>query len=64
MVGELCCGTEVSLTECRSTAAAPAFYERHFKAECFQHFDRGNADVRLVITHESVVPKNDATASL
>ena len=40
------------------------FLQRHFKAECFQHFHRGDADVRFVITHESVIPQNDATASL
>ena len=60
---EFCGGIEVSLAECRAPAAAPMFHERHFKSERFQHFHRCNADVRLVITHKGVVPKNDVAAS-
>ena len=37
-------------------------HERHFEAERFQHFHRCNADVRFVIPHKCVVPKNDGAA--
>src|SRR5215211_8282341 len=40
------------------------FYERNFKAERFEHFHRSHADVRFVITHERVVPKNDCATVL
>ena len=63
MFGEFCGGIEVSLAKCRSSAAAPVFYERDFKAERFEHFHRCNADVRLVIPHKGVVPKNDLAAA-
>ena len=62
MFGEFCGGIEVSLAKCRSAAAAPMFHERHFEAERFQHFHRCNADVRFVIPHKCVVPKNDFAA--
>ena len=62
MFCEFCGGIEVSLAECRSSAAAAIFYERNFESERFQHFHRGNADVRFVIPHKCVVPKNDVAA--
>ena len=55
-------GIEVSLAKCRATAAAAIFHERHFEAERFQHFHRCNADVRFVVPHKCVVPKNDVAA--
>ena len=63
MFGEFCRGIEVSLAECRASAAAAVFHERNFKSKRFEHFHRSNADVRLVIPHEGVVPKNDFAAS-
>ena len=60
--GELRCGIEVSLAECGATAAAAVFYERDFESKRFEYFHRSNADVRLVITHEGVVPKDDLAA--
>ena len=60
--GEFCRGIEVSLAERRATAAAAVFYERNFESERFEYFHRSHPDVRLVITHEGVVPKNDFAA--
>ena len=62
--GEFCGGIEVSLAKCRSPAAAPIFHERNFESKRFQHFHRCHADVRLVIPHKCVVPKNDLAAVL
>ena len=62
--GEFCGGIEVSLAECRATAAAAIFHERHFESERFEYFHRCNADVRFVIPHKCVVPKNDVAAVL
>ena len=64
MFCEFCGGIEVSLAKCRSPAAAPIFYERNFESKRFEYFHRGNADVRLVIPHKCVVPKNDFAAVL
>src|SRR5438094_10490405 len=55
---DLCRGIEISLTERRPPAASSFFCERHIKPERFQNLDRSNSDVRLVITHKRVVPKN------
>src|SRR5206468_9708553 len=52
-------GVEISLTEGRASAAAPVFYERNFESERFQNLNRSDSDVRFVITHKSVVPKDD-----
>ena len=40
------------------------FTSDNFESERFQHFHRGNADVRFVIPHKGVVPKNDFAAVL
>ena len=53
---------EISLTECWTSAAAAILYERNFETERFQHFHRGDADVRLVVADECVVPKNDGAS--
>ena len=55
-------GLEVSLAECRATAATAMFHERNFESERLQHFHGSDSDVRLVISHEGVVPKNDLAA--
>ena len=52
-------GIEISLAECRPAAALPIFRERNFKPERFQHFNCGNSNVRFVITHKCIVPKDD-----
>ena len=49
-------GIEISLTECRSSAAAAIFHQHNFKPERFQYFHCSDADVRFVIAHKSVVP--------
>src|SRR4029079_8888217 len=61
---ELRRGIEISLAECRSPAAAPVLYDRHYESERLQHCHRCNAYVRFVIAHEGVVPKNDFAALL
>ena len=33
------------------------------EAECFQHFHRRDPDVRLIVTDECVVPKDDFTVA-
>ena len=38
------------------------FLRANFESERFQHFHRSNADVRFVIPHKGVVPKNDLAA--
>src|SRR5438270_11832634 len=55
-------GIEISLTERGTAAAFPVLHERDAKAERFQNFHRRDPDVRLVVTHESVVPENDFAA--
>src|SRR6266404_3669886 len=62
MFSKFCCDIEIPLAKCRSSAAAPMFHERHFKSERFQYFHSGHPDVRLVIPHEGVVPKNDCAS--
>ena len=62
MFGEFCGGIEVSLAKCRSSAAAPMFHERNFESKRFQYFHRSNTDVRLVIPHKGVVPKDNFAA--
>ena len=57
-------GIEISDAECWSSTAAPIFYERNLKTERFKHFHRSNANVRLVITHKSIVPEDDAATLL
>ena len=39
------------------------FLRANFESERFEHFHRSNADVRFVITHKCVVPKNDFASS-
>src|SRR5439155_26564273 len=56
---DFCGGIEISLTECRTAAAMPLLHEGNFKAKCFEHFHRGDSDMRLVIAHEGVVPEDD-----
>src|SRR4051794_40663217 len=53
---------EISLAECGPAAATAPVRKRDFEAERLKHFDGGDPDVRLVITHERVVPENHATA--
>ena len=38
------------------------FTSDNFESERFEHFHRCNADVRFVIPHKCVVPKNDFAA--
>ncbi len=64
MFCEFCGGIEVSLAECWASAAAAIFYERNFESERFEYFHRSNADVRFVITHKCVVPKNDGASAV
>src|SRR6266566_5953810 len=52
-------GIEMSLAECRPAAALPIFRKRNFKPERFQHFNCGNSNVRFVITHKCIIPKDD-----
>ena len=59
---EFCGGIEVSMAERRATAAAAVFYERNFESKRFEHFHGSNADVRFVITHKGVVPKDNFAA--
>src|SRR5215510_5324858 len=58
MFCEFRCGPEISDAECRSSTATPVFYKRNLKTERFQNFHRSNSNVRLVITHEGVVPED------
>src|SRR5215472_2643728 len=64
VLGEFCRGGEIALAECRPSATPSVLYERNFESECFEHFYRGNADVRLVIPYKSVVPKDDLASSV
>src|SRR5439155_14795156 len=57
-------GIEISLAKRRSSTAAPVLCERNLESESFQHCDRGNSDVRFVVTHKRVVPKNDGASLL
>ena len=50
---------EVALAEGGASAAFAQFRQHDFKAGGFEHLDGGLADLRLVITHERVVPKYD-----
>ena len=56
---DFCSGIEISLTECRSSAASSFLHEGNFKPEGFEHFHRGDSDMRLVVAHEGVVPENN-----
>ena len=62
MLSEFCGGIEVSHAECRPSATAAIFYKHNFESERFEHFHGGNADVRFVIAHKCVVPKDDVAA--
>src|SRR4051812_49433765 len=53
---------EISLAKGRTTAAFAPVRQRDVEAERFEHFDRCNPDVRLVIADERVVPQNDVAA--
>src|SRR5207249_3199878 len=57
-------GVEISDAECWSSAALPIFCERNLESECFQNFHSGHANMRFVITHKCVVPKDDRAALL
>jgi mercuric reductase len=59
MLAELRGVIEISLTERRPTTALSILRERNFEAERLQDSHCSNADVRLVIPDERVVPKND-----
>ena len=48
---------EISLAERRTAAAFAVCHQFDFKAQRFEDFDRGDADVRLVITNKCVVPQ-------
>src|SRR6266478_8910341 len=60
---EFCGEIEISLTKCRSPAAAPIFRKRNFEPERFQHSYRSKADVRFVIAHKGIVPEDDFAES-
>ena len=64
MFSDFPCGIKISLTERRSSAAAAIFHKLDVKSERFEHFHRGNSDVRLVVTHKGVVPEDDIAAFL
>ena len=53
---------EVALAEGGPSATFSQFRQHDFKARGFEHLDGGHADVRFVIAHESVVPKDDPAA--
>lgn len=53
---------EISLAERGASATFASGRQSNFEACSFEDFHRGNADVRLMIANESVVPKNDTTA--
>ena len=59
MFSELRCGIEISLAECRTATALAIFRKRNFKPERFQNFYRSDSDVRFVVAHECIIPKND-----
>src|SRR6516165_6787934 len=59
MFAEFRCAIEISYAECWSSAALPIFCERNLESECFQNFHSGDADVRFVIAHKGVGPKDD-----
>jgi hypothetical protein len=61
---EFCSGIEISLTECRPATAAPIFHKRDFEPERLEHFDCRDADVRFVVAHKCVIPKDDVTTLL
>jgi hypothetical protein len=50
---------QVALTESGASAAFAAFDQRDREPKRLQHLDRGDADMRLVIAHERIVPEND-----
>src|SRR4051812_8845524 len=50
---------QISDAECRPPTAAAIRYQRNFKAQRLQNPHCRNPDMRLVITHKSIVPKND-----
>src|SRR4029450_10877686 len=64
MYREFCGCIEASLAKCGATAAAAVFYERNFESQRFEYFHGSHADVRFVITHKGVVPKDDFAAVL
>src|SRR5215510_9976678 len=49
---------EVALTECWPAATSSFCHQRYLETERLQDFDRRFADMRLMVTHESVVPEN------
>ena len=59
MFSELRCGIEISLAECGTAATLAIFRKRNFKPERFQNFYRSDSDVRFVVAHECIIPKND-----
>src|SRR5262245_38328960 len=55
---------QVSLTKSGPATAFPFARENDFESECFQDGDSRDPNLRLVITHKSVVPKNDSPTRL
>src|SRR5213593_3816300 len=55
--------SQVALTEGGPAATFAPAEERHLKAERFQHPDRGDADVWLVIAHKGIIPQEDLAAA-
>src|SRR5262245_31568265 len=62
--GEFCCGIEISLAECRSSATTAILHERDFESDRLEHFRRSDADMRFVVAHKRVVPKNDGASAV
>src|SRR5207302_6551266 len=52
------------LAERRSAATFAILEQLDFESERFEHSDRRNTDVRLVVAHKCVVPKNNAASSI
>jgi len=52
-------GIEVPLAEGRTSTAFSAIHQHDVEAERFEHFYRCDADMRLVIADEGIVPQDD-----
>ena len=61
MFANFCRGIEISLAKCRAPAALPIFYKGDLESERFKDFDRSDSNVRFVIAHKRVIPKDDMT---
>ena len=62
MPAHLACRVEISLAESGTATAFAVLHERDVERKRFEDFDGGDADVRLMVTDEGVVPENDVAA--